>query len=204
MSCRRIRDEVLKTNLLTFRFVPLTAALLASSIGLLAWTNASPLVAMIIFSIGNALNTPPYLCSLAILLRDETTFGCSYSIWKVLMQGNQIIMNVTLGKLQDMTPGQGYQRVLLVLFISKLIELLWGFSYVFLDHLFARGILTADDKKKQRIEAILASNNNVNEYTLWRSCGLRANWLSSWIAIIYLSFVIVTAWALFFCILQFI
>lgn len=152
---------------------------------------------MFIFSLGNALNTPPYLCSLAILLRDENTFGCSYSIWKVLMQGNQIIMNVTLGKLQDKTSGQGYQRVLLVLFVSKVIELIWGLFYVSMDLVWARGILMADDKKRQRIESNLTERNDVEENLLWRSCGLRANRLSSGIVVLYLLLVIIAAWTLF-------
>ncbi|UZJ55506.1 hypothetical protein CBS101457_004826 [Exobasidium rhododendri] len=181
-------------------FIPVTALLLATSIGLLAWTNINPLLAMVIFSLGNALNTPPYLCSLAILLKDDAAFGCSWSIWKVLMQSNQIIMNTTLGRLQDNTPGRGYSRVLLVLFVSKAIEFLWGLSYVALDRIWALGILSADEKGRKAIEASQADdlNDTATDTPQFKSCGLRPNGYSTCIATAYLGMVIILAWTLFF------
>jgi MFS family permease len=180
------------------KFVSLTAVLLGSSFGLLAWTDLSPLLAMVIFSIGNALNTPPYLCSLAILLKDEATFGCSYGLWKAMMQGNQIIMNVTMGRLQDKTPGQGYERVLLVLFISKAAELVWGLSYVLLDQIWAQGILSADETKRQAIEASLqAQGGGSTPHHRCEPSGLKPSRNSTRIAVVYLVLVVASAWLLF-------
>jgi hypothetical protein len=178
--------------------------LLATSMALLAWTDVNPLFAMVVFSLGNALNTPPYLCSLAILLKDDAVFGCSWSIWKVLMQSNQIIMNTTLGKLQDHTPGRGYNYVLLVLFLSKAVEFMWGLSYVALDRIWALGILTADEKSRRAIEAsqeyqdATAPTSTTTRSRQFRSCGLRASRSSTGAATMYVGAVIVVAWILFF------
>jgi MFS family permease len=175
-------------------FIPLTAVLLGTTFALLAWTDIRPLIIMMIFSLGNAFNTPPYLCSLAILLKEEATFGCSYGIWKACMQGNQIIMNVTMGRLQDRTPGQGYERVLMVLFISKAAELIWGLSYVALDQIWALVTLTSGEVRRKAIQA----RSNDPSSPPWRSSGLRPSGYSNWAAIMYLITIMVSSWSLFF------
>lgn len=164
--------------------------------GLLAWRRASPLLAMAIFSLGNALNTPPYLCALAVLLKDDATFGCAWGIWKALMQSYQIIMHTTLGRLQDASPGQGYQRVLLVLGLSKVLEVIWGLSYIVLDRLYAGGILAANDTKRRSIEEHQASNAGQSTPHRGRRALLPSRWSTLW-AGVHLAATVCAAWYLF-------
>lgn len=184
---------------------------------LLAYTDLSPIVAMAIFSVANAINTPPYLCSLAILLGQKSktgehgnhsgeerrggdeTFGFAWGLWKSLMSSYQIIMYTTLGRLQDSTPGnkageESYQSVLLVLFVSKLAELVFGISYVVLDRRYAMGILASNEERRQEIEEEVKHSHQGarNSALLWPQ-----RW-SNWWAVIHFGASIAAAWILFF------
>lgn len=187
--------------------MPITALILGTSFALLAYTYTGPLTCMLLFSLGNALNSPPYLCSLAILLRDQATFGCAWGVWKALMQAYQIIMNTSLGRLQDRTPGQGYQWVLTVLLVSKAIEFVWGLCYVCLDRYLNAGILAANEKARRRLEAEAqsfhrTSSVDVNDDRRHRQAavrpGLQPHTFTSMFAACFFTATVLCAWTMFF------
>lgn len=169
---------------------------------LLAYTEANPLIAMIISSFGQAFNTAPYLCSIPLLISDNTTIGFAWGLWKAMAATSQIIMDTSLGKVQDESPNQSYTNVLTILLAVKALEFGFGILYVLFDHRFAAGILSADEKKRRALE----SEHGGGREALVRSAGKRTSglkayrWSNCWGAIQFGSQILI-AWTLFFAFL---
>lgn len=181
--------------MVTPRFIAIAAFLLCASFAALGNTILSTRVAILLFSLGSALNSPPYLCSLAILLsRQQATFGCAWGIWKSLMQSYQIIMNTTLGYIQDRTPGEGYQMVLQILFLSKVLEVLFAIGYLFLDRIYMGGLLTLSIPQPQGHSTNIHARIDRNANSL--GC-LQAYPWATWVIKVYMIVIIVMAWSFF-------
>lgn len=138
--------------------VPLTALLYMTTFGLLAYSDANPLIAMIISSFGQAFNTAPYLVMIPLLIIDNRTVGFAWGLWKALASTSQVIMDISLGKVQNNSPDNSYTEVLKILLAVKATEFFWGITYILIDKLYAMGpfarVKRQDEQTKHDAEVV--------------------------------------------------
>lgn len=103
-------------------------------------------------------------------------------------------MNTTLGYIQDRTPGKGYQMVLQILFLSKVLEVLFAIGYLFLDRIYMGGILTLSIPQTQGHSTNIHARMDRNANSL--GC-LQAYPWATWVIKVYMIVIIVMAWSFF-------
>ena len=115
-------------------FVSLTSAiwiLVYSLIGFSHSTNA--LGAMVIASVGSTMNALPFLASIPLIVPSQVELGLVFGIWKAFNNSGSVVVDMIAGRLQDITPGGTYERVIAFFVAMKALEFCLGLFYGVLD-----------------------------------------------------------------------
>lgn len=70
----------------------------------MGFTQVDPFVPVIITSVGLSLNLMPFLATIPVLVPDEKLIGTAFGIWKCYENTGHVIISVTAGAIQDLTP----------------------------------------------------------------------------------------------------
>ncbi|CAO1620802.1 unnamed protein product [Parajaminaea phylloscopi] len=181
----------------TMHFVPLTGICYSVSFSLLAFTSVNALCPMILASFGQALNTAPYLAMIPLLVRDSTV-GFAWGLWKSLAATDQVIMDTSLGQVQDETPQQTYTIVLSILLATKCLLLLLGLIYITLDTAFAGSVLSRGSVHRKAVLATMAQDHASGTPLRRKLFLLKPHRTSSLWGAVQFGGQIVVAWVLFF------
>ncbi|KAH8658312.1 major facilitator superfamily domain-containing protein [Xylariales sp. PMI_506] len=133
-------------------FVSLTSAIWILVYSLIGFTQTNALGAMIIASVGTTMNALPLIASIPLMVPSQVELGLALGIWKAFNNSASVIVDMIAGRLQDITPGQTYERVIGFFVAIKGIEFCLGLFYGLLDRRYLGGILTMSEKKRMALE----------------------------------------------------
>lgn len=114
-------------------FVSLTSAIWILVYSLIGYTKTNALGAMVIASVGSTMNALPFIASIPLMLPDQLELGLVLGIWKAFNNSASVIVDMIAGRLQDITPGGTYERVIALFIAIKGLEFCLGMFYGVLD-----------------------------------------------------------------------
>ncbi|KAK4940849.1 hypothetical protein LTR10_019121 [Elasticomyces elasticus] len=133
-------------------FVSLTSAIWILVYCLIGYTHTNALGSMVIASLGSAMNALPFLASIPLMVNNQVELGFVLGIWKAFNNSGSVVVDMIAGRLQDITPGNTYERVIAFFVALKALEFCLGLFYGVLDRRFLGGILTMSETKRMSIE----------------------------------------------------
>ncbi|KAF9876776.1 major facilitator superfamily transporter [Colletotrichum karsti] len=133
-------------------FVSLTSAIWILVYCLIGFTQTNALGAMVIASVASTMNALPFLASIPLIVPNQLELGLVFGIWKVFNNSGSVIVDMIAGRLQDITPGGTYERVIAFFVAVKGLEFCLGLFYGVLDRRYLAGILSISNKKRMEIE----------------------------------------------------
>ncbi|GJC88637.1 major facilitator superfamily domain-containing protein 1 [Colletotrichum liriopes] len=114
-------------------FVSLTSTIWILVYCLIGFTQTNALGAMIIASVASTMNALPFLASIPLIVPNQLELGLVFGIWKVFNNSGSVIVDMIAGRLQDITPGGTYERVIAFFVAVKGLEFCLGLFYGILD-----------------------------------------------------------------------
>ncbi|KAH8898638.1 MFS general substrate transporter [Thozetella sp. PMI_491] len=169
-------------------FVSVTSAIWILVYCLLGFSQAHALGAMVVASVGSTLNALPFLASIPLIVPSQVQLGLVFGIWKAFNNSGSVVVDMIAGRLQDITPGGTYERVIAFFVAVKGLEFCLGLFYGVLDRRYLSGILTMSEKKRVDME---------REGTLQDPIGRKPAKVFTTVGIALLSSLVVIAWVLF-------
>ncbi|KAJ0373776.1 hypothetical protein COL26b_007973 [Colletotrichum chrysophilum] len=133
-------------------FVSLTSAIWILVYCLIGYTQTNALGSMVIASVASTMNALPFLASIPLIVPNQLELGLVFGIWKVFNNSGSVIVDMIAGRLQDITPGGTYERVIAFFVAVKGLEFCLGLFYGVLDRRYLAGILSISNKKRMDIE----------------------------------------------------
>ncbi|KAI8213466.1 major facilitator superfamily transporter [Colletotrichum sp. SAR 10_66] len=133
-------------------FVSLTSAIWILVYCLIGYTQTNALGSMVIASVASTMNALPFLASIPLIVPNQLELGLVFGIWKVFNNSGSVIVDMIAGRLQDITPGGTYERVIAFFVAVKGLEFCLGLFYGVLDRKYLAGILSISNKKRMDIE----------------------------------------------------
>lgn len=114
-------------------FVSITSAIWILVYCLIGYTQTNALGSMVIASVASTMNALPFLASIPLIVPDQLELGLVFGIWKVFNNAGSVIVDMIAGRLQDITPGGTYERVIAFFVAVKGLEFCLGLFYGILD-----------------------------------------------------------------------
>lgn len=114
-------------------FVSLTSTIWILVYCLIGFTKTNALGTMVIASVASTMNALPFLASIPLIVPDQLELGLVFGIWKVFNNSGSVIVDMIAGRLQDITPGGTYERVIAFFVAVKGLEFCLGLFYGILD-----------------------------------------------------------------------
>ncbi|KAG7059138.1 hypothetical protein JMJ77_0006506 [Colletotrichum scovillei] len=133
-------------------FVSVTSAIWILVYCLIGYTQTNALGSMVIASVASTMNALPFLASIPLIVPDQLELGLVFGIWKVFNNAGSVIVDMIAGRLQDITPGGTYERVIAFFVAVKGLEFCLGLFYGILDRKYLSGILSINNKKRMGLE----------------------------------------------------
>lgn len=96
---------------------------------LIGFTQTNALGTMVIASLGSAFNAIPFLVSIPLVVTSQAELGLVFGIWKAFNNGGTVVVDMIAGRLQDITPGGTYERVITFFVAVKGLEFCLGMFY---------------------------------------------------------------------------
>ncbi|KAH7311536.1 major facilitator superfamily domain-containing protein [Stachybotrys elegans] len=177
-------------DLVGFRmmFVSLTSAIWILVYCLIGYTETNALGSMVIASVAQTMNALPFLASIPLMVPSQVELGLVFGIWKSFNNSGSVVVDMIAGRLQDITPGGTYERVIAFFVAVKAIEFCLGLFYGVLDRRYLSGILTMSEKKR-----LVAEQNG----SLPEPIGRRPSKVFTRVGFTLACSLIITAWVLF-------
>lgn len=113
--------------------VSFTSALWIVVYSLISYTTVNALGVMIIASLALAFNALPFIASIPLMVPSQLELGLAFGIWKAFNNCGSVIVDMIAGRLQDITPGDTYEKVIAFFVAWKAIEFCLGLFYGVLD-----------------------------------------------------------------------
>lgn len=113
--------------------VSFTSALWVIVYSLIGYTTVNALGVMIIASLALAFNALPFIASIPLMVPSQLELGLVFGIWKAFNNCGSVIVDMIAGRLQDITPGKTYERVIAFFIAWKALEFCLGLFYGILD-----------------------------------------------------------------------
>ncbi|WOO80282.1 Major facilitator superfamily domain-containing protein 1 [Vanrija pseudolonga] len=132
-------------------FVSLTAALYIVVFVLIGLTKVNALAPIILSSFAYVTNLLPYFAALPILIDGTELLGTAFGVFQAFANSGSLIMNVAVGAIQDNTPHQKYDRVIYLLIALKVVDVVLGPVYIYLDRRWLRGSLQLPERTRVAI-----------------------------------------------------
>ncbi|GKT65290.1 major facilitator superfamily transporter [Colletotrichum tofieldiae] len=114
-------------------FVSLTSTIWILVYCLIGFTQTNALGAMVIASVASTMNALPFLASIPLIVPNQLELGLVFGIWKAFNNSGSVIVDMIAGRLQDITPGGTYERVIVFFVAVKGLEFCLGLFYGILD-----------------------------------------------------------------------
>lgn len=114
-------------------FVSLTSAIWILVYSLIGFSQTNALGSMIIASVGSTMNALPFIASIPLIVPNQLQLGLVFGIWKAFNNSGSVIVDMIAGRLQDITPGGTYERVIAFFIAVKGLEFCLGLFYGVLD-----------------------------------------------------------------------
>ena len=114
-------------------FVSITSAIWILVYCLIGYTETNALGSMVIASVASTMNALPFLASIPLMVPNQVELGLVFGIWKVFNNSGSVIVDMIAGRLQDITPGNTYERVIAFFVAVKGLEFALGLFYGVLD-----------------------------------------------------------------------
>lgn len=109
---------------------------------LIGFSHVNALGVMVIASLASAMNALPFLASIPLMVPNQTELGLVFGIWKAFNNSGSVVVDMISGRLQDVTPGGTYERVVAFFVACKAIEFCLGLFYGVLDRKYVKIYLT--------------------------------------------------------------
>ncbi|KAK2738354.1 major facilitator superfamily transporter [Colletotrichum kahawae] len=129
----------------------LTSAIWILVYCLIGFTQTNALGAMVIASVASTMNALPFLASIPLIVPNQLELGLAFGIWKVFNNSGSVIVDMIAGRLQNITLGGTYERVIAFFVAVKGLEFCLGLFYGILDRKYLAGILSISNKKRMDI-----------------------------------------------------
>ncbi|KAF4458605.1 major facilitator superfamily transporter [Fusarium albosuccineum] len=133
-------------------FVSITSAIWILVYSLIGFSQTNALGAMVIASVASTMNALPFLASIPLIVPSQVELGLVFGIWKSFNNSGSVVVDMIAGRLQDITPGGTYERVIAFFVAVKGLEFCLGLFYGVLDRRYLSGILTMSEKKRMEVE----------------------------------------------------
>ena len=114
-------------------FVSLTSAIWILVYSLIGFSQTNALGSMVIASVGSTMNALPFIASIPLIVPSQLQLGLVFGIWKAFNNSGSVIVDMIAGRLQDITPGGTYERVIAFFITVKGLEFCLGLFYGVLD-----------------------------------------------------------------------
>lgn len=114
-------------------FVSITSAIWILVYCLIGFSHTNALGSMVIASVASTMNALPFLASIPLIVPSQVELGLVFGIWKVFNNSGSVIVDMIAGRLQDITPGGTYERVIAFFVAVKGLEFCLGLFYGVLD-----------------------------------------------------------------------
>ena len=114
-------------------FVSLTSAIWILVYSLIGYSQTNALGSMVIASVGSTMNALPFIASIPLIVPDQLQLGLVFGIWKAFNNSGSVVVDMIAGRLQDITPGGTYERVIAFFIAVKGLEFCLGLFYGVLD-----------------------------------------------------------------------
>ncbi|WZH49527.1 major facilitator superfamily domain-containing protein [Fusarium acuminatum] len=114
-------------------FVSLTSAIWVLVYCLIGYTQTNALGSMVIASVASTMNALPFLASIPLIVPNQIELGLVFGIWKAFNNSGSVIVDMIAGRLQDITSGGTYERVIAFFVAVKGLEFCLGLFYGILD-----------------------------------------------------------------------
>ncbi|KAK7040120.1 hypothetical protein VNI00_009925 [Paramarasmius palmivorus] len=140
-------------------FVSGTAALYILVFSLLAFTSVHPLAPVLLSSLALSFNALPFIAAIPLLVPDQAHIGTAFGIWKAFNNAGSVIMDVSTGAIQDLTPtGRNtYNNVFYMLIALKAVDVFYGLIYDRLDRWQFGSVLRMNEAQR------IAKENEASE-----------------------------------------
>ncbi|KAK7040121.1 hypothetical protein VNI00_009926 [Paramarasmius palmivorus] len=131
-------------------FVSATAAVYIVVFVLINFTEVNPLAPIIISSVALSSNALPFLAAIPLLVRDRALIGTAFGIWKTFINAGNVIMDVSSGAIQDLTPTgrHTYNNVFYMYMTLKSLDVIYGLLYDRLDRWQLGGVLRMSEAQR--------------------------------------------------------
>ncbi|KAI4597186.1 hypothetical protein KJ359_004698 [Pestalotiopsis sp. 9143b] len=96
---------------------------------LIGFTQTNALGTMVIASLGSAFNAIPFLVSIPLVVTSQAELGLVFGIWKAFNNSGTVVVDMIAGRLQDITLGGTYERVITFFVAVKGLEFCLGMFY---------------------------------------------------------------------------
>ncbi|KAH6970942.1 major facilitator superfamily domain-containing protein [Ilyonectria sp. MPI-CAGE-AT-0026] len=133
-------------------FVSVTSAIWILVYCLIGFSHVNALGVMVIASLASAMNALPFLASIPLMVPNQTELGLVFGIWKAFNNSGSVVVDMIAGRLQDVTPGGTYERVVAFFVACKTLEFCLGLFYGVLDRKYLGSILSISEKKRKELE----------------------------------------------------
>ncbi|KAF9047172.1 MFS general substrate transporter [Hymenopellis radicata] len=120
-------------------FVSFTSMLWIIVYSLIGFTKVNALGVMILASVAQSFNAISFTCSIPLIVPDQTKLGLTFGIWKAFNNAGSVIVDMAAGRLQDITPDGGYEKVISFFVAMKALEFCWGAFYGIIDRRYLGG-----------------------------------------------------------------
>lgn len=114
-------------------FVSITSVIWILVYCLIGYTQTNALGSMVIASVASTMNALPFLASIPLMVPNQLELGLVFGIWKAFNNSGSVVVDMIAGRLQDLTPGQTYERVVGFFVAVKGLEFCLGLFYGVLD-----------------------------------------------------------------------
>ncbi|KAM0321643.1 hypothetical protein ACHAQA_009999 [Verticillium albo-atrum] len=169
-------------------FVSITSVIWILVYCLIGFTQTNALGTMIIASLASTMNALPFIASIPLMVPSQLELGLVFGIWKAFNNSGSVVVDMIAGRLQDITPGQTYERVIAFFVAVKGLEFCLGLFYGVLDRRYLAGILTMSEKKRMVLE---------RDDKLGEPVGRKPSKSFTIIGITLLCSLVIVAWVLF-------
>jgi hypothetical protein len=119
-------------------FVSLTSGIWILVYCLVGYTHVNALGAMVVASLASAMNALPFLASIPLMVPSQVELGLVLGIWKAFNNSGSVVVDMVAGRLQDITPGNTYERVVGFFVALKALEFGLGLFYGVLDRRYVK------------------------------------------------------------------
>lgn len=114
----------------------------------IGFTSIDPIVAMILLAAAIALKGLASLTAIPLII-PLSHLGTAFAIYRCINSIGSCILDITVGAVQDATPGQTYYRVMVLFTVLSVVATLLSVVWLFVDRKYYNGIMQCNNKQRE-------------------------------------------------------